>query len=365
MGMAMNRPRNVMQELGGKLGGAIVTIPRTAFFCFGVAAVLLGGHLAWVLGASETPPAILPPAGEVMEGTVPFRFAVVGDNRGNMSVFEEIFAGMEEDGVSLILHTGDIAKRYNPRAFDWVLHELGEENLSVPFCPVPGNHDVDDGEAQDTKRRYLFYNRAFGPRRYWFSYANALFVAFDDSSKRASTEDLDWLDQTLVQLRDQYEACFVYMHVPPHDPRPGGLYALGGGAKRLMNILKEHRVSALFASHIHSYLEDNVAGVPVYITGGAGAGRVKPIVPHHYLLCAVNQGGSFTVQKRDVDGQANMDYFEYAFRVKFPNSAVALAAVGLLLVGAAFTLRTGLRRPGGTNTPASQEKGSDGCGSER
>ena len=150
-----------------------------ALCCFGASLALLVAHIFCV----PSPTVILPPAGEVIEGNVPFRFAVVGDSRGNTTVFKEILARIKADKASLILHTGDIVQHCSTPQFNWILHELGEENLDVLFCPVPGNHDVKKG-GEDARMRYRLYNQAFGQRRYWFACANTLFVAFDDATER-------------------------------------------------------------------------------------------------------------------------------------------------------------------------------------
>jgi len=320
-----------------KLAKAISTVPCAALCCITAAVVLFASYLIWVALVGEPPPPVLPPAGEVIEGSAPFRFAVVGDSRGNQEVFEEILARIRGDDVSFILHTGDIVDHCNHRNFEWVLHELAEEDFTVPFCAVPGNHDIEP-EAPNLRARCRLYARAFGPRRYWFAYANALFVAFDDSTERCSEEDLRWLDRTLSRFRKRYDACFVYMHVPPRDPRPWGNHSLNAGADELIKILQRHEVGAVFASHIHSYAQDEVAGVPVFISGGAGADLERPDDRYHYLLCTVGSTGSLGVQKREVNHQLDTDYAEYVFYVKFPSGAVLLLAAGLTAVGVAFVI---------------------------
>jgi 3',5'-cyclic AMP phosphodiesterase CpdA len=296
--------------------------------------LLLVTGLVGSMVVEETPPRIVPPAGEALEGAPPFRFAVISDTRGNMSVFEEALVRIKQEQPSLILHAGDIAQRYTRRQFNWLLHELEEARLTVPFCPVPGNHDVND-EARDASERYRLYEWAFGPRRYWFSYANALFVAFDDSNERCDEDDLQWLDATLARLRGSYDACFVYMHVPPRDPEPGGRHALRErDAERLAEVLQRHNVTTVFCGHLHSYAEDTIAGIPVFITGGAGEQK-KTDEPHHYLICTVAPDGSATVARRDVPAVANEDYPDYVLYTKVPwRTALALAAAIALAASA-------------------------------
>jgi 3',5'-cyclic AMP phosphodiesterase CpdA len=269
----------------------------------------------------------------------------VGDSRGNDAVFEEILARMKQDGVSLVIHTGDIVKHCSERQYEWILHELSEAGLTVPFCAVPGNHDVMDVAANGD----LLYARAFGPRRYWFCYGDTLFVGLGNYDRILEPDDLDWLDGTLSRSRAGRKDCFVFTHMPPRDPRPGANHALAESAgEDMMKVLKKHAVTALFAGHIHSYLEDEMDGIPIYITGGGGAGRVEPAVAYHYLLCTVEADGKLGVRRADVPDVVNSDYPEYAFSVKFPIAAGLVGASVLLLAGIFFA-RDGVRlgRAGG------------------
>jgi len=200
--------------------------------------------------------------------------------------------------------------------------------LQVPFCPVPGNHDVEP-DALSERERYRLYSQAFGPRRYWFGCGNALFVAFDNSSETCSKDDLVWLDRTLAGLRESYQACFVYMHVPPVDPRRGKNRIVGTGRQELVSILARYDVTAVFCSHIHAYLEGRVAGIPVFITGGAGVGLDEPWAQFHYLLCTVGADGSFLLEKVNVAPVPDDDYLEYALRT-VPHKGGFLGGVAFL-----------------------------------
>lgn len=314
-----------------------------ALGCSILALTLLLAHaLPWV-SFRPVSRAVLPPAGEVLEGTAPFRFAVVGDSRGNMDVLESILERMKADKASLILHGGDLVSVCATDDFEWVLHELEEAQIGVPFCAVPGNHDVAKGES-DANARCRLYSRSFGPRQYWFAYANALFVGLDTAASGCQSEDLQWLDRTLARLRDRYEACFVYTHTPPRDPRPNHSKQMEVGAEELARILKRHRVSALFASHIHSYLEDRVEGIPVYISGGGGATRAEPLGSYHYLLCSVEPGGAFRVEKKDVAREHSADYWEYELLVELPRRMGTVSLATLMAASILFSVLAGVAR---------------------
>ena len=286
----------------------------------------LGGH------GDPAPAPLLPPAGETIAGAAPFRFAVLGDSRGNQAVFEDILERIRADKAGLVLHTGDIVREPKAAHFAWILHELDEQKLDALFCPVAGNHDIEE-TAPTLAERYRLYERSFGQRQYWFTYADALFVAFDNAQGAAEPDDLKWLDATLTRYRDAHRLCFVFMHEPPRDPRNAKGHRLYGGEAELIAILSKHQVSAAFASHIHGYLEDNLNGVPEYISGGAGASLDMPEAGYHYLLCSVAADGTFKVEKHNVANRRDDDYVEYVFRTDFPASLTLLAGSLLVLAG--------------------------------
>jgi Icc-related predicted phosphoesterase len=312
-----------------------------ALACSAAALALLVAYLlSWrFMGAPA--PAVLPPAGEVLDGKAPFRFAVVGDSHSKMDVFEAILGSMKADGVSLVLHAGDMVEECAEVDFDWLLQELEEARIGVPFCAVPGNHDTVEGESDPQARCHL-YGRSFGPRQYWFAYANALFVGLDASLKTYGEEDLRWLDRTLSRLRSQFEACFVYTHVPPFDPRESRNHRSESGVNELGRILEKHRVSALFSGHIHSYLETTLEGVPVYISGGGGGDLREPLGPHHYLLCTVEPGGRLRVEKKPVVAASREDYWEHLLLVVWPRRLGVGSVLALMAAGVLFSVLAGL-----------------------
>ncbi len=318
----------------------MATNRRLALICLTLAALLLGTLTAWSAINGGTPPGILPPAGDSLPGGRPLTFAVMGDSRGNNSVLDRLLRSAQAHGARFVLYTGDMVRDASPAQYDWMLQEIAELDLRVPLCVVPGNHDVD-------RRRPvpgLLYERAFGPRNYWFTCADSLFVAFDDTTDNCNPRDLQWLDETLARLRPGYGACFVYTHVPPYDPRQGRAHCLSeASGKALSDVLLKHEVTALFAGHIHSYLEGSFNGTPVFITGGAGAMRDAPDGPYHYLLCDLNKDGSLSVRKVDVADLPDTEYAEYVFRTKFAPQLVLVVSCLLLLGGLLFAWR-GCRR---------------------
>jgi hypothetical protein len=127
------------------------------------------------------------------------------------------------------------------------------------------------------------------------------------------------------------------MHHPPRDPRIETSGIPKGGRGRLVNILKRHNVTAVFAGHIHSYIEDCVGGIPVFISGGGGARREDPVTPYHYLLCTVESDGSVSVTKQDVDDRLDWDKAEHFLQAEFPGNILLYGGVALMAAGLAIS----------------------------
>lgn len=319
-----------MEGLGQKKdSGAVERWIRA--FCIITGFLFISLQVLWLFINRKAPPAILPPAGETIDREAPFKFAVVSDTRGNRKIFQQGLVRIKEMEPALILHAGDIAQRLNERQFNWILRGIDEIDLSIPFCFVPGDHDIDP-TSSSIEERYRLYNRAFGPRRYWFGCGNALFVAFDNSIETVTEETLAWLEEVMNSYRGAYQLCFVFFHVPPDAPETG--HDLGPeDTRKIMSVLSRHNVSAVFAGHLHTYEHYKTKDIPIYSTGGLGEeNRVGQ--PHCFLLVSVGQDGTFSVEKHEVAWGHTGDSLEYLFRVKFPSLPVLVSGLILLTIGA-------------------------------
>jgi hypothetical protein len=114
-----------------------------------------------------------------------------------------------------------------------------------------------------------------------------------DATKESGLDKTErqWLEDELRKAQDA-KARFIFMHIPPFDPR-GGIYLPEKEKNDLLDLFRRYKVTHLFASHIHGYFSGAWEGVPYTITGGAGA-RLQGNDPehffHHYMRVHVNNG---------------------------------------------------------------------------
>lgn len=245
----------------------------------------------------------LPPAGEFIDGPASFTFAIVSDSGMRTTPFREVIKSAKNRDIKFILHLGDLAGDFSSNHFEHMLQDIDKFAGDTSFFAVPGNHDVISSHTLS----YNFYKRAFGQPYYWFSYGDTLFVMLDTATSDFSSKQQVWLKNVLDRMRPLFKTCLVCMHVPPQDPRPGKSYSMERDIDELRMILEKHRITAIFAGHIHEYLKSEFAGAPIYILPPSGQEMRGDTTMFGYLLCKFDKSGVLNVEKIDVTDDRNRD----------------------------------------------------------
>lgn len=205
-------------------------------------------------------------------------FAVLGDNRSNPAVFEQVLKHMDGDpGLAFAMDLGDLVERGSLEAFSDFLNQV-RRNLRLPFLTVLGNHDLEKDQGS------RLYRETFGPDYYAFQVKDNYFIVINDAEPSGiGAEQWRWLEQELIKSR-AYKTRLVFLHIPLFDPQGGeNHYCLPEATgRRLAALFRQYHVTHIFAGHIHSYFSDNWDGVPYTITAGAGA-RLYGTDPEHYF----------------------------------------------------------------------------------
>jgi serine/threonine-protein phosphatase CPPED1 len=233
-----------------------------------------------------------------------FTFAVCGDNKGNESVFEPLLKDIDHSvEIDFVIDVGDLVPKGQRGFFRRFLKEV-QENLAIPFLTAIGNHDLNDKGARN-------YQEIFGPTYYSFQIGQNSFIVLDATTEGGfNKEEHKWLEDELKKAQAS-KTRFVFMHVPPFDPRGEGFDKCLRDGNDLLDLFKRYNVTHLFASHIHGYFSSVWGGVSYTITGGAGAG-LQGSDPehffHHYLRVHVSNGKVDIMVKR-IDREGPMASF--------------------------------------------------------
>jgi 3',5'-cyclic AMP phosphodiesterase CpdA len=210
--------------------------------------------------------------------------------------------------MSFAIDVGDLVSSGKRRFFRQFLKEV-QGNLAIPLITAIGNHDLNKGSSD-------CYREVFGETYYSFRIGqNYFIVLYATTESRFDKTERQWLEEELKKAQTS-KARFVFMHVPPFDPRGDGFHKCLKDGEDLLGLFRRYKVTHLFASHIHGYFSGVWEGVPYTITGGAGA-RLQGNDPnhffHHYVTVHVQQGAAKTEVRR-IDREGILvrlfDFFE-------------------------------------------------------
>ena len=183
--------------------------------------------------------------------------------------------------IAFAIDIGDLVRDGKRGQYRRFLDQV-QENLTIPFLTATGNHDFNNG--------FDNYTNIFGPTYYVFQVGQCSFIVLD-VTKDSGLDKMErqWLEGELIKAQDA-RARFVFMHMPPFDPR-GGIYLPEKDKNDLLDLFRRYKVSHLFTSHVHGYFSGMWEGVPYTVTGGAGArlqGKDPQHFFHHYVKVHIN-----------------------------------------------------------------------------
>ena len=191
----------------------------------------------------------------------PYRVAVLSDIQSAIDEVQDVFGRMNEDpSIRFVVSTGDLTDNGTFEQLARFQEEL--ELLDVPFYSTVGNHEVPGPEE---------WHALFGPFSSYFEYRGVAYSLVDSSN---ATVDPTELTRLRVWV-DAHEGSphLLLTHVPLFDAAGlrSGAFRSRNEAARLVNLLAEGDVDALFFGHVHSYYAYGLGGIDAYISGGGGA----------------------------------------------------------------------------------------------
>jgi len=260
-------------------------------------------------------------------GTVPFRFAVLGDTQETCAVKGRLRDGIMNDEVSFILHVGDLASEYGGyRESDWRLNFFNDFSsllVSAPIMPVLGNHEYQVlNNVVIPSSALIFHDYFYLPnneRWYAFNWANCHFIALDvnifgDLTKGGKL--YNWLIHDLEETNDRVDDpdhIFVFWHQPCFSSGLGQLEKVSGSLRRIyVPLLESFNVDVVFCGHDQFFERSWKEGIYYFVVGGGGCHLHHSIpnfnpysqvvhVTHHYLRVSVD-GQFVLIEAVDEDG---------------------------------------------------------------
>jgi predicted phosphodiesterase len=186
----------------------------------------------------------------VAQARTEFKFVVLADSQfHNPAIFERMVREVDLLKPALVVQVGDLINGYQYDEKDlraeWVRFKKQIAPLSMPYYPVPGNHDV------TTTQAIKVYAEVWGNDRFFYSFdhANSHFIVLDAYHNlqydTVGEEQIKFLKDDLA-THAHADNIFVFIHAP------FDLDASSGWDK-IHALLRQYPVRIVFSGHIHTY----------------------------------------------------------------------------------------------------------------
>lgn len=247
----------------------------------------------------------------------PFSFILYGDNRSDDASHAAVVKAMLATPTDFLVHTGDMVGD-GDREGDWATFFSIEAPLLRDRCVFAcvGNHEMLGNNANQYLRYFQSGKAPGGERTLFFTvrWSNTRFFLLNAFASWSSGPDRAWLEQELGRADSEpgLDHRIVVMHHGPYSSGPhGGNKDLAqAGVTRL---LRDHKITMLFAGHDHLYERGEMDGIKYVISGGGGAPLYNQMrrppnkathvheAVHHFVEAKVD-GKSLKLAARRVDG---------------------------------------------------------------
>ncbi len=204
--------------------------------------------------------------------STPFRFAVWGDSRTDISAHARVVRAMVRWHPDIAVNVGDIVTRGS-------VYSQWSDEFFTPAHPLMVNTPVYVSIGNHEGNAHWFYDFfSFPPPEDYFSfnYGNAHFIILDTNKPYyPGSPQYKWFEDDLKSsARKKATWTFVFFHHPPWSQQWDSPGYTGEAAVRryLVPLLEgEDHVDFVFNGHTHDYERGFRNGVYYIITGGGGA----------------------------------------------------------------------------------------------
>jgi glycosyltransferase involved in cell wall biosynthesis len=214
-----------------------------------------------------------------LHGKTRYGFAVVGNIRNSMRIFEKRIAPLMKDhDADFMISVGNAV--YDGAEGKYRLLYRGLKKLNLPYVLAVGHNEIEDFGAGK------FY-RHFGPYFFSFHLESAYFIFLDSTGHTSWEWQIRWLRQELANAAN-YQHRFVFLNhslfsLPGLDPDDSRYVLAESLSRDLQRLFSEHRVSAVFSAGYPTYHETVSQGVRFIVSGGAGGLHMDRRQPYQFV----------------------------------------------------------------------------------
>ncbi len=214
------------------------------------------------------------------------RFIIFGDSQfGNPPQFERMMHEAEMLRPDFVIQVGDLIHGYThdkkQLQREWIRFEKQIEPLSMPYYPVPGNHDVVTDEAEEV------YAEVWGKEKLLYSFDKGsvhcivLNSWWGEEDDRIAEWQREWLKNDLEKFADEnggygseefnQKSIFVFLHSPLWK------YSSETEGRKdwelVHELLKKYPTKLVAGGHTHEHVWEERDGINYLVLNSAGVKR--------------------------------------------------------------------------------------------
>ena len=240
--------------------------------------------------------------GNEMRGKTSLSFAVVGNIRNSMRIFEQrIVPLMKETEVDFMISSGNAV--YDGAEGKYRLLYRGLRKLGIPYILAPGKNEVEDFGSKN------FY-RHFGPFFFSFHIDTAYFIFLDASGMTSWKWQYKWLQDELEKAESfQYRFVFLSRSLLPFPgaEQKGQRFMLDENtSSMLQGIFSKHDITAVISNGYPSFNETVKNGVRYIVSGGGGGLLLEKEEQYQFVKIEISEDG---VVARNIRASGRMPFY--------------------------------------------------------
>lgn len=224
----------------------------------------------------------------VLSGQDSYRFAVVGNIKNSVGIFErKIIPMLNRSGVEFVVSAGNAVNSGGEDKYRAIYRTLS--HLDMPYL-------LTFGEKEESRLgSFRFYDH-FGPYFFSFSAGNSRFVFLDSTGKTDYRWQLHWLEDELASTVNEH--VFVFSGHPLRPVAGKSLsdfdedYLFAPQMRRkFTSLIEQAGIEAVFSANLPLFSDQSYHETRYVLTGGAGG-----FVPendsgfYHYVQVTVDRG---------------------------------------------------------------------------
>ncbi|WP_028582640.1 glycosyltransferase [Desulfogranum japonicum] len=201
-----------------------------------------------------------------LRGRSEYRFAVVGNIRNSMRIFEKrITPLIEDNNADFMISVGNAV--FDGAESKYRLLYRGLRKLDIPYVLSAGHNELEDfGTGK-------FY-RHFGPYFFSFHHENTYFIFLDSTGKTSWKWQMRWLRNELTAA-SQFKYRFVFLNhslvaLPDFNPKETHYVLDANLSMELRQLFSYYHVTTVFSAGYPTFHERVEQGVRYIISGGGG-----------------------------------------------------------------------------------------------